>query len=170
MTYGWAILIIAIVLAILFKLGVFSGASLTGTSCLGTVGWSCSSLTYSGTGLSFTLGQSTGTTINNVIIACSSSAGSGGYPLNGYWYNPTVTTTPANLPLSNSLVLATLSASTTSIPNAGTTSVSGLVCGGMTPGTVGQTFQGYVWVAYEPAGSTTPQITQALTVSAKETS
>ncbi|MGC8572244.1 MAG: hypothetical protein ACP5LH_03120, partial [Candidatus Micrarchaeia archaeon] len=59
MTYGWAILIIAIVLAILFKLGVFSGASLTGTSCIGTVGWSCSGLSYGASGLSFTLGQST---------------------------------------------------------------------------------------------------------------
>jgi hypothetical protein len=34
MTYGWAILIIAIVLAALFSLGIFSSSSLVGT--LGT--------------------------------------------------------------------------------------------------------------------------------------
>jgi hypothetical protein len=33
MTYGWAILIIAVVLGALFSLGVFSGSNLLGSAC-----------------------------------------------------------------------------------------------------------------------------------------
>ena len=169
MTYGWAILIIAIVLAILFKLGVFSGASLTGTSCIGTVGWSCSGLSLSGSGLSFTLGQSTGSTIYNTVVACASSAGSNGYAINGVWYNPTNT-----LAQFGPATAAPSGASIISIPNGGTVSVSALPCysssGQITFGTIGQTFQGYVWVAYQTTPGGTYQVQQALTVSAKETS
>jgi len=171
MTYGWAILIIAIVLAILFKLGVFSGASLTGTSCLGTVGWSCSGLSLSGSGLSFTLGQSTGSTIYNTVVACASSAGSNGYPINGIWYtaaSPAAST-------SNTATAAPLTGvAGPSIPNGGTVSVSALPCysstGPITFGTIGQTFQGYVWVAYQTSPTSSFQVQQALTISAKETS
>ena len=62
MTYGWAILIISVVLGALFCLGVFSGASLIGTSCIASPGFYCSGVTYShSTGaLTFVVGQSTG--------------------------------------------------------------------------------------------------------------
>ncbi|MGC8649124.1 MAG: hypothetical protein ACP5UN_02810, partial [Candidatus Micrarchaeia archaeon] len=42
LTYGWAILAIAVVLIILIKLGIFN-SSLTGSSCVGAVGFLCSS-------------------------------------------------------------------------------------------------------------------------------
>ncbi len=62
MTYGWAILIISVVLGALFSLGVFSGASLIGTTCVASPGYYCSGVTYShSTGnILFTIGQSTG--------------------------------------------------------------------------------------------------------------
>jgi hypothetical protein len=45
MTYGWAILIIAVVLAALFQLGVFSGIGAP-TFCIAQAGFSCQSLTF----------------------------------------------------------------------------------------------------------------------------
>ncbi len=63
MTYGWAILIISVVLGALFSLGVFSGASLIGTTCIASPGFYCSGVAYSHSSgnVVFTVGQSTGT-------------------------------------------------------------------------------------------------------------
>jgi len=61
MTYGWAILVIAIVLAALFELGVFSSANGLPTQCIGQSPYECTSvLLHSGT-LSVTVGQASGT-------------------------------------------------------------------------------------------------------------
>jgi hypothetical protein len=70
MTYGWAILIIAVVLGALFSLGVFGGASLLGNSCIAGPGFLCSSMALSHTTgyLGVTLGQSTGTSWGSAII------------------------------------------------------------------------------------------------------
>ena len=67
MTYGWAILIIAVVLGALFSLGVFSSSSLVGTSCVALSGYYCANpvLSTSGT-LSLTIGQATGTPYSSV--------------------------------------------------------------------------------------------------------
>jgi hypothetical protein len=63
MTYGWAILIIALVLGALYSLGIFSGTSFAAPSCVASSGFYCQSQTYhQGTGVvSFTFGQATGT-------------------------------------------------------------------------------------------------------------
>ncbi len=84
MTYGWAILIIAVVLAALFSLGVFTNPGL-GTSCIAAPGYTCTGLSLAKTGtsnvsLSLTFGQSTGQSIYNVGMACSATASSGGLP------------------------------------------------------------------------------------------
>ena len=65
MTYGWAILIIVIVAAVLYSLGIFSpsssiSATVTGFAGLGTVSASC----VQNQGLYLTLGDSTGNLIN----------------------------------------------------------------------------------------------------------
>jgi len=71
MTYGWAILIIAVVLGALFSLGVFSGSSLLGNACIAASGYLCSNPVYlhgTPTAAGFqgnilvTVGQNTGTT------------------------------------------------------------------------------------------------------------
>jgi hypothetical protein len=82
MTYGWAILIIAVVLGALFSLGVFSSTSLIGTACVATPGYLCQTpiLSHATGGLSFVFGQSTGATLYNISIACSATANSLGYP------------------------------------------------------------------------------------------
>ncbi|MGA3020943.1 MAG: hypothetical protein ABSD68_03275 [Candidatus Micrarchaeales archaeon] len=79
MTYGWAILIIAVVLGALFSLGVFSGASLIGTSCIASSGFYCSGLTYvhSAPGVfTVTIGQSTGINWNAPAIIILAPQGS----------------------------------------------------------------------------------------------
>jgi len=68
MTYGWAILIIAIVLAALFSLGIFSSSSFTGTTCIASSGFLCSSPVWTSGTLHVTLGQSTGTSWTNVTF------------------------------------------------------------------------------------------------------
>ncbi len=42
MTYGWAILIIAVVIAVLFALGVFNGSAFIGNECVAQSGFLCS--------------------------------------------------------------------------------------------------------------------------------
>jgi hypothetical protein len=63
MTYGWAILIISIVLGSLFSLGVFSTSSFASTACIPSSGYYCAITSYThGSGsITATIGQSTGT-------------------------------------------------------------------------------------------------------------
>lgn len=65
MTYGWAILIIAIVLVALFELGIFNGSTLP-TTCVAQSGFVCSSPTYNGGDILVTLGQNSGSTYYSV--------------------------------------------------------------------------------------------------------
>ncbi len=62
MTYGWAILIIAIVMVALFSLGILGGSPL-GTSCLPQSGFECTGVALSHTtgNVIVTVGQNTGT-------------------------------------------------------------------------------------------------------------
>ncbi len=58
MTYGWSILIIAIIIASLIELGVFNSANSTPNSCIGTTGYSCSGvILYSSGTLIVNFGQ-----------------------------------------------------------------------------------------------------------------
>jgi len=41
MTYGWSILIIAVVIASLVELGVFNSVNSSPSSCIGVTGYSC---------------------------------------------------------------------------------------------------------------------------------
>jgi hypothetical protein len=68
MTYGWAILIIAVVLGALYVLGVFSGTTFLGTSCVAGAGYQCTNLLLHNNALTFTFGQATGNTWGNVIL------------------------------------------------------------------------------------------------------
>ena len=65
MTYGWAILIIAVVMVALFSLGILGGSPLS-TTCLPQSGYQCSSVIYHGGQLQVTVGQTTG---NNWAVA-----------------------------------------------------------------------------------------------------
>ena len=60
MTYGWAILIIAVVLAALFELGVFNGSNLAPQACIAQAGFVCKNPIYTANGIGIILGQTTG--------------------------------------------------------------------------------------------------------------
>ena len=126
MTYGWAILIIAVVLGALFSLGVFSGSSLLGTSCVASPGYYCQNPVLVGNTLTFSFGQNTGATVYNAIIyvepqsASPSSSGS-------FFSNNTYTI--GNTFASGQIVSVS-------------TSIAGF------SGSIGTPFTGYVWLAY----------------------
>ena len=82
MTYGWAILIIAVVLGALFSLGVFSGNSLLGNACIAQSGFLCQNPIYlhSNGNIAVQLGQNTGqnwATANFVFVPQGTTTTSG---------------------------------------------------------------------------------------------
>ena len=151
MTYGWAILIIAVVLGALFSLGVFSGTSLLGTTCIASSGYYCSNLVLHGGTLSFTFGQNTG--VN--------------------WAAANVFFLPSGAPAPSSVPTGSCVNSFSSI-NSGqtvTVSLSGTCGPGGTslPTTLGSTIAGSVWAEYQTATGGTMYYTQAATLTAKAT-
>ena len=77
MTYGWAILIIAVVLGALFSLGVFNGKNLLGSACVAESGFYCQNAVYhhgtvgttAGAGnVMVQIGQNTGTSWTSAMI------------------------------------------------------------------------------------------------------
>ena len=61
MTYGWAILIIAVVIGVLYALGIFNGAGLLGSFCTAQTGYFCANpiLSTNSPTLNVTIGQDT---------------------------------------------------------------------------------------------------------------
>ncbi|MEM3827532.1 MAG: hypothetical protein QXR58_02950 [Candidatus Micrarchaeaceae archaeon] len=137
MTYGWAILIIAVVLGALFSLGVFNSSSLIGTSCVALSGYYCANPVLSTTGtLTLTVGQATGTTYTSATVYIVPS---------GQTFN---SVDPANYVIPGGLstgqtVPVTITMPTSSAYTGFPSSYS----------TVGTTFTGYVWLAYTTPSS-----------------
>jgi hypothetical protein len=157
MTYGWAILIIAIVIGALFKMGVFN-TSFAANGCVAVSGYLCAanSLTQLDN-LSFTVGQLALTkTIYNVAAACSSAMTGSGLPnpspVSGAPYAAMVyisSTGAATNVVANGVTVA---ASPLSLSPGQRTVVTGLTCYGgsgtlITP-VVGSAFNGYIWLDY----------------------
>jgi len=144
MTYGWAILIIAVVLGALFSLGVFSGSSLLGTSCIATPGFLCQNplLSTSGT-LTATIGQENGYTAYNAFFYVSpqtASVNSAGFPTPAYQC-----TSPAGAPLSSGQTV------TVSCPT-----------GLSSPAAIGTSFSGYIWLNYSSTSGGAATISQKI--------
>jgi len=142
MTYGWAILIIAVVLGALFSLGVFSGSSLLGTSCIATPGFLCQNplLSTSGT-LTATIGQENGYTAYNAYFYVSpqtSGVGTTGFPTTVF--QCTSPTPGTNL---GSGQTVTISCST-----------------GLSSPTIGTSFSGYIWLNYSSTSGGPATISQ----------
>jgi len=147
MTYGWAILIIAVVLGALFSLGVFSGASLLGTTCIASSGYLCTSLVLHGGTLSFTFGQSTGV---NWVAA-------------NVFFLPSGSAAPSSVP-------SGCVESYSSGINSGQTvlvSLSGTCGNTPLPTTIGGTIAGSVWAEYQTASGGAQYFTQVATLTAK---
>jgi len=96
MTYGWAILVIIIVIAVLFYIGVLNPRNVTPTSCTFPPGISCASfkLVDDGT-LYLTIGQATGKRINVTGILCTQAQTSAAAP-SAQW-----TTLSPQVPMTN---------------------------------------------------------------------
>jgi len=144
MTYGWAILIIAVVLGALFSLGVFSGSSLLGTSCIATPGFLCQNplLSTSGT-LTATIGQENGYTAYNAyfyVSPQSSGVGTTGFPTT---VSQCTSPTPGTNLVSGQTV--TISCST-----------------GLSSPTIGTSFSGYIWLNYSSTSGGPATISQKI--------
>jgi len=136
MTYGWAILIIAVVLGALFSLGVFSGSSFLGTTCIASSGYLCSSPSWAhGTNsIAVTIGQATGSSwaANSFVV-----------------FVPQGTATVTGIPTiaaSNTILL-----SSSSFPSGLSQTV--YLSSGTASNAVGTSAGGAIWVAY---GTTSP--------------
>ena len=146
MTYGWAILIIAVVLAALDFLGVFNGNTFIGSSCLATPGYLCSNpiMTANANGpnlLSFNFEQDTGQTIYEVSFACAASSNS--------------STGMPNANTANVFQFATSSISSGSQLN-----ISGMQCYGSNANLfqdnpIGTVFSGTLWIQYTTVPAST---------------
>ena len=153
MTYGWAILIIAVVLGALFSLGVFSSGSLLGTSCIAYSGYVCSNPLLHGGVFSATVGQSTGTawtTVNIIFLGYGAGA-----PVAGSFTSGCASS------------FATIS-SGQQVSFASTNDVTGTVpstCTALTT-SVGVTAAGGLWATYTASG-TSGLISQLATLNVK---
>ena len=157
MTYGWSILIIAVVLGALYALGVFGGAASLGTACIPVAPFLCSnpSLTTAGL-LSFTLGQNSQSTQYNIALACAATSNSLGLPNTGSadpWYYVNT-----NGVASESTGGSNSPANTLSLVPGQQLAVSGIQCyqsSGATfdPGSVGSAFTGTIWINYTTSSS-----------------
>ena len=149
MTYGWAILIIAVVLGALFSLGVFNSSSLIGTACIPLSGYYCANPVLSTNGiLTVTIGQATGTTYSSVTayFVPSGSTFTNSYPSTqtGFSLNSGQTTT------------ATFNLA--SLPSIGSAP------------SLGTALTGQIWLAYSTASAPgTTLDTQIATVTVKVT-
>jgi hypothetical protein len=161
MTYGWAILIIAVVLGALFSLGVFSSSNLLGTACIAYSGFECTNpLLHNGV-FTATIGQSTGTswTSTNLIFI-----GSGGGTPTEASFNAFGTNSITCPPDTVSGGLSTGSSTTFTTYNylTGATTCSGM------PTTLGQAEAGTIWAQYNTA-SGSGLISQVATINIKAT-
>ncbi len=82
MTYGWAIIVILVVLAALYILNIFTPNRILGNQCTVNFKYSCTDLVLATNGtVSLLLGQNTGTTEYNIAIACTQTKNATGGPL-----------------------------------------------------------------------------------------
>ncbi|MGC8586814.1 MAG: hypothetical protein ACP5K9_00800 [Candidatus Micrarchaeia archaeon] len=177
MTYGWAILIIAVVLGALFSLGVFSTASLVGTTCVASSGYLCSNPILHGGYFNVTIGQATGTGWYSAIVCFA--------PANSTASFSSMSAPSGNTISFSSIQLSTTTTTTTIPPQLSTVSCpSGTIAGFAAPqaiasgqqvsasfnglpSTVGATTSGAIWAVYQTTSSSPVYATQIAVVTLK---
>ncbi len=124
MTYGWAILIIAVVLGALYSLGIFNGANFLGGTCVASPGYLCSNplMATDGT-LSLIYGYQ-GPNVTIAGFACTNT-----------------TTAPSSFASSGSSNLEPGQEESVSVS-----------CPLSSSATIGTPYSGYLWVEYDQAG------------------
>jgi hypothetical protein len=179
MTYGWAILIIAVVLAALFALGVFSGASLLGTSCVASSGYTCTNPVMNTAGiLTINFGQSTGVTLYDLNFACAATSNSTGLPYFGSGTLTYNTVAASNgLPIQYSLIATTATSgqtfsgvSTECYSTTGAAVGNGGPVPASTAAPLGTAFSGSLYLAYSTTSGGAPnQYSKFATLTIKTT-
>ena len=129
-TYGWAIILVAVILAALYQLGFFSGTNFITTSCIAESGFNCQQPVMNITGyVEFNLGQISNGTITVTGVACTNTTA-----------NPTFTGVFAN-------------GSSTGLLQPEQTSSMVVQCPGIgSSGKIGSSFRGYIWIQYTSNG------------------
>ena len=155
MTYGWAILIIAIVLVALFELGIFGGSTLP-TSCVAQSGFICQNPVYVGQNIIVTIGQSSGQSYTNANVYFLNTSN-----LAKFQQTSTLAELTALGVTANQIVTGS-----TSMVSGSTYSVTVPTDGSGTP-TVGSAISGQLWLTYTNAG--TQQYAELALVTAKQT-
>ena len=157
MTYGWAILVIAVVLAALFALGIFNGGTLP-TACIAQSGFLCKVSSFSipnahsGT-LSTMIGQATGTDWVTANIAFLNASQLSTPTASSYW------STAGNI-VQFSGGIVTGGEVSASIP-----------VNSLSSNVIGTSVQGQIWAQYTTSvGSGGPYYTEIATVTAKSVS
>lgn len=144
MTYGWAVLIIGVVIAALMNLGVFNSTSVTGTTCTSSPGFTCQNPTMITNGtLTFLFGQLTGKPLYNIQFECAASVGAANLPNPITAFN-SITSTGAMMAYGDS---------GNSVANGQTITISSIPCydaSGNKLGTqsMGAGYSGYIYVNY----------------------
>ncbi|MDE1804548.1 MAG: hypothetical protein KGH59_02070 [Candidatus Micrarchaeota archaeon] len=126
MTYGWAILIIAVVLGALYQLGIFSGSGIgSSNSCLTTAGFTCQTPVLNSTGwLGIKFGQIGTGSITITATGCTANT-----------ISPAVT--------QNTYIIL----------SSGQTSAIPFSCP-LSSNAIGTTFSGYLWLVYNTQSAT----------------
>ncbi len=163
MTYGWAILIIAVIILALFQLGIFSASALSGNSCIAASGFLCQNptLVTSGT-LTFTFSQSSGSSFYNVQLACAATAQSTGLPNPITAFNSISATGAVLIPSSTGNTLTSgQSLTVASLPCYTSTGAQ------LSGAAIGSAYSGFIWVNYTAGGApeslaTNPWLTQKI--------
>ena len=163
MTYGWAILIIAVVMVALFSLGILGGSPL-GTTCLPQSGFECTNPVFSHANgeLSATLGQNSGTNwvTSNIVFVPQGVPTSNIDP--NYFVGNSISVGAVN----NGQVI-----SVTDLPIVTWSPCNG--CSATAPVTlstapaVGYTQAGTIWAMYTVPGSPTEYFAEVATVTLK---
>jgi hypothetical protein len=136
MTYGWAILIIMVVLAVLFYLGVLNPP--VPSQCTFPAGISCISTKLGNIGgnLTLVIGQGVGHTIVITGVNCSNNMTTGFSPM--VTYIGSTAAAPVNITM-NSGSQATI---------ASPTSTLNTTCQGVSGATIGGTYVGKIYINY----------------------
>jgi len=145
MTYGWAILIIALALGVLYSLGVFNPNRLKPVGCFLPAPFTCQIVSVNTGGVAtIILGQGSGQTITINSTACvdNTRPNNNGIPsTSSDWSTP----------------IPSISGGSLTIPSGGSVSLTNIYCinpsGSRFNGTIGSTFSGSLIIKYTVGSS-----------------
>ncbi len=160
MTYGWAILIIAVVMVALFSLGILGGNPLS-TACLSLSGYICQTPILHSTTFNVVVGQATGNNWVGVNIFWVAQ----GTPPTGLTSTLACPVTATNV-FTTGIMCAGYGAATATL-NTGSTMNAGFLVPAANAVTTGTAYSGQLWATYYLSGSPIMYTAQIATATLK---